>query len=243
MVSFLQNVRFVFMWGLAHAIAGAIGLTLEHFWACTFLGTFFSVVFFEVVLGMLKHRSLRFNEPMKAAIFVTDMLAWVLGGLLILMQTGLAYLFKDPLEMGAVPMLILLIWSGIGAATFSTMFVLFGQISWPAVRLRVRKVKQYLAEHLLLTLLCLPCFFLVAILCFGVIGTAFLLYGVSVTAVFFAPLEHFQATFRDFSPVYLAKALLGASSAGWIGLLTGVVYTYILPVLKKINQRLLSVWL
>ncbi len=238
--SFLNNVRFMFFWILAHAVAGAIGLFLLYFWGGTFFGNFLAVACFEITLGILKHKTLRLNESMKVSIFLIDLLAWVLAGVLILTERGIAYAFRDPLEMSPVPMLDLLLWGGIVSVTLSIVTVLFGRISWPAVRLRVRQVKQYLADHFLLTFICLPCLLVLPLLFLIVISTGFLLYGVMIVAVFFAPIEHFQAIFQNYTPVYWAQALLGASSAGWVGTLTGLVYVFILPMLKKVVRRYLA---
>lgn len=224
-----RRLKFVFFWVLAHALAGAIGLTLaEIVVRAPYLKSYSTaagIIVFESVIAFGKHLVfLKFKEL--RIVRYTDFLAWFLAGLIVLIG--------ELIEKNTYSETITLISLDIlrFSAFLSLGIILSLLLAWVINKNRLGRIKTWPSqieaftnERLLFSLIKIP-----AYIAFGLL--LFIAVCVTLSAVFFTmfiliigPIEYFKLELEAMDWALGRVFLFGGYSVGYIGLLTGLFYT------------------
>ncbi len=225
---FFFKLRFLFFWVIAHSIAGMVGLGLEHLLANIPFGTVLVIIIFEVILAALKEEVSRFHRAL-SLIHGIEFFAWITAGIVVLFIDFLSEISSSTTGISPVPVLTLVIWSAV--VSINACLIGAAKMNFPikSVKLWINTASEYISERPLLSALGIVLTVPIAVVVAVIISVVILVYATSLILITFAPIETFQSVFQNYSPILLSKLLLGATSAGWVGLLTGLIYIFTFP--------------
>jgi hypothetical protein len=217
---FFFKLRFLFFWVIAHSIAGMVGLGLEHLLANIPFGIVLVIIIFEIILAALKEEVFRFHQSLSLMKGI-EFFAWIAAGIIVLF---IDLFSSSTTSISPVPVLTLVIWSAV--VSINACLIGTAKMNFPikSVKLWINTASKYISERPLLSALGIVLTVPIAVVAFVIISVVILVYATSLILITFAPIETFQSVFQNYSPILLSKILLGATSAGWVSLLTGLIF-------------------
>jgi hypothetical protein len=228
-VKWARRLQFVFFWTIAHLLAGAIGLPLAELTVQSFSLQTYSIAVgifvFEGVILFGKHLVfLKFKEL--RGIRTIDTLAWGLAGVIVIagelvekntyseVITSISFnvlRFSTFLTLGLFALLQIIHF-------FRTMYVKYFSI-WSL------KINEFIAERFLFSLIRIPAY---SVFFIFFLSTAFAVLSIVIAASLFlsiGPIEYFKSMVENVQLEIVRAALFGGCSVGFIGLITGLLYT------------------